>query len=120
MATFTKTLLSGSTNGRAIKVAAIATPGTLVHATGTSAAIIDELWLNAHNTSAASVVLTIEFGGTTSPDDTLTLTIPAKSGRTLCIAGEILTGTGAAATNVRAFAATANVVTISGYVNRIA
>ena len=36
MATFTKTLLSGSTQGRGIKVVATASSGTTIHATGTS------------------------------------------------------------------------------------
>jgi hypothetical protein len=48
------------------------------------------------------------------------LTIPATSGFTLVIPGLILTGTGSAANTVYAYAGTANVVTINGYVNRIA
>ena len=120
MATFSKVLLSGSTNGRAIKVAATADPGTTIHATGTSSSIIDEIWLFAHNTSASAVTLVIEWGSNTSPDDLITLSIPATSGKTLVIAGECLTGTGAAASTVKAYAATANVITINGFVNRIA
>ena len=38
MATFSKTILSGSTDGRGIKVAATATAGTLIH-TGSATAI---------------------------------------------------------------------------------
>jgi len=60
-----KTLLSGSTGGMPIKVVATATTGTTIHATGTSASIIDEVWLYATNTSSAAVNLTIEFGSTT-------------------------------------------------------
>ena len=120
MATFSKVLLSGSTNGRGIKVAATATPGTTIHATGTSATILDEVWLYAYNDDAASIQLTIEFGNTTSPDDLISLTIPAKAGLTLVVPGLILSGTGAAASTVRAFAGTANKIVITGYVNRIA
>lgn len=120
MATFSKVLLSGSTNGRGIKVAATATPGTTIHATGTSATILDEVWLYAYNSDAASVVLTIELGGTTAPDDNIVLTIPSKAGLTLVVPGLILSGTGAAVTTISAFAASTNKIVITGYVNRIA
>ena len=120
MATFTKELLSGSTQGKAIKVAATASTGTTIHATGTSATIEDEIWLYAYNSSASTVVLTIQFGGTTAVDNDIKLSIPATSGLTLVIPGLILTGTGSAANTIAAYATTANVVTINGYVNRIA
>lgn len=119
MATFTKVLLSGSTGGRPIKVVQTATAGTTIHATGTSATIIDEVWLYANNTSASSVDLTIEYGGTTSPDDLIVVSIPAKSGLSIVAPGLILTGDGAAARTIRAFASSANVINIVGYVNRI-
>ena len=120
MATYSKELLSGSTNGKAIKVVATASTGTTIHATGTSATIEDEIWLYAYNSSTAGVVLTIQFGGTTAVDNDIKITIPATSGLTLVIPGLILTGTGSAANTIYAYAGTANVVTVSGYVNRIA
>jgi hypothetical protein len=120
MATFTKTLLSGSTQGRGIKVVATASAGTTIHATGTSASVIDEVWLYAYNSDTSDRLLTIQFGSTTVPDDDVKVTIPTQSGLVLIIPGLTLTGTGAAANTVRAYAATANVITIHGYVNRIA
>ena len=120
MATFTKTLLSGSTRGRGIKVAATATPGTTIHATGTSATTVDEVWLYAYNSDSTDRLLTIQWGNTTSPDDDIKVTIPKQSGLVLVAPGLTLTGTGSAANTIRAFAAAANVVTIHGYVNRIA
>jgi hypothetical protein len=119
MATFTKVLLSGSTQGKPIKVVATATTGTTVHATGTSSAIIDEVWLYAYNSSTGPVALTVEFGGTAAPDQNIKIDIPPTSGLTLVVPGLILTGTGAAANTISAFAGTANVITVSGYVNRI-
>lgn len=119
MATFTKTALSGSTQGKGIKVVATASTGTTIHATGTSSSIIDEVWLYAYNSDTAYVLLTVQFGGTTSPDNDIKISIPPQSGLTLVIPGLILTGTGAAANTVYAYAATTNVITISGYVNRI-
>ena len=119
MATFTKVLLSGSTQGKPVKIAATATTGTTIHATGTSSATIDEIWLYAFNSDTTARTLTVEFGGTTAPDQNIVVDIPSKSGLTLVVPGLTLTGTGAAANTVTAFASTANVVTISGYVNRI-
>lgn len=119
MATFTKVVLSGSTQGKAIKVAATASTGTTIHATGTSSSIIDEVWLYAYNSSSDAQLLTIQFGGTTAVDNDIKVTIPSQSGLTLVVPGLILTGTGAAANTVYAYAATTNVVTITGYVNRI-
>lgn len=118
MATFSKIALSGSTDGRMIKVAATATAGTTIHTGSTTATTFDEVWLYAVNSSASSVKLTIEYGGTTSPDDLIEFTVAAESGLYLIIPGLIIKGN-ATALVVRAFAATANVINIAGYVNRI-
>lgn len=119
MATFTKQILSGSTDGRAIKVAATATAGTTIHTGSTTAATIDEVWLYAQNTDTTARKLTIEWGGTTAPDDLIELTIGPEQGLVLVAPGLLIKGN-ATALIVRAFAATANVITIHGYVNRIA
>jgi hypothetical protein len=119
MATFSKVQLSGSTGGRLIKVAQTATAGTTIHATGTSSTVLDEIWLYAVNSDTTDRKLTIEFGGTSSPDDLIEQTITAESGLILVIPGLLLAGDGTTARTVRAFAATANVVMIGGYVNRI-
>lgn len=117
MANFSKELLSGSTNGRGIKVAATATAGTLIHTAIAGTAGEDEIWLYAHNTSASAVKLTLEWGGVTSPDDHIEITIPAEGSGLVLVAPGILLQNGLV---VRAFAATANVINIFGYVNRIA
>lgn len=119
MATFTKQVLSGSTDGRAIKVVATATAGTTIHTGSTTATTIDEVWLYAQNTDTTARKLTIEWGGTTAPDDLIELTVPPESGLVLVAPGLLIKGN-ATALVVRAFCATANVVTIHGYVNRIA
>jgi hypothetical protein len=119
MATFTKLHLSGSTGGRPIKVAETATAGTTIHTTGTSSSNLDEIWLYASNTDTTDRKLTIEYGGVSSPDDLIEITIPAEAGLVLVIPGLLLSGDGSSARLVRAFAATANVINITGYVNRI-
>lgn len=118
MATFTKTILSGSTDGKAIKVAATGTPGTTIHTGSSTATTLDEVWIYAQNTDTTDRKLTIQWGGTTSPDDDIEYTVKAENGLYLIIPGLILKGN-ATPLVVRAFAATANVITISGYVNRI-
>ena len=117
--TFSKVLLSGSTNGKAVKVAATATAGTTIHATGISATILDEIWIYAVNSSASSVKLTIEWGEATAPDGNIEVTVLPEAGLVTIIPGLVLSGSGSVATTVKAFAGTTNVIMLSGYVNRI-
>lgn len=119
MATFSKTILSGSTDGKQIKVAATATAGTVIHTGPTNTAHLHEVWLYAVNTSASDVKLTVEWGGVASPDDHIEYTVKAENGLYLIVPGLLIKGN-ATALIVRAFAATANVISISGYVNVIA
>lgn len=118
MATFSKELLSASTDGRAIKVAATATAGTLIHTGSTTATTIDEIWLYAVNSDSTDRKLTLEWGGVTVPDDLIEITIGAEAGLVLLAPGLLIKGNSTALL-VRAFAATANVIDIHGYVNRI-
>lgn len=115
MASFTKLKLSGSTDGKQIKVAATATPGTTIHTAVSGTSDYDEIWLYVTNNHTAAVALTIEFGGTTSPDDLIQQSIPAKTGLYLLVPGLVLQN-GAV---VKAFAGTTNVISVSGWVNRI-
>lgn len=116
MATFySKQLLSGSTNGKLIKVAATATPGTTIHTAVTGVADLDEVWLWAVNTGTANVKLTIEYGGVTDPDDLIEVTLTPEDGLVMVVQGLLLQN-GLA---VKAFAGAANVINIGGYINRI-
>lgn len=119
MATFSKLHLSGSTDGRLIKVAATSTPGTTIHTGSSTATTYDEVWLYAVNSDTVPRKLTIEFGGTSSPDDLIELTVATEAGLTLVVPGLVIKGNASAALVVRAFCATANVVMVGGYVNRI-
>jgi hypothetical protein len=118
MATFSKSTLSESVNGRGILVAATATAGTLIHTGPTVTTSFDEIWMYAQNTSASAVKLTVEWGGVTAPNDHIEFTVPAESGLYLVAPGLVIKGN-ATALVVRAFAATTNVLTIHGYVNKI-
>jgi hypothetical protein len=101
-----------------IKVAATATAGTTLHTGSTTATTFDEIWLYAVNSSASNVKLTVEYGGTSSPDDLIEFTVPAESGLYVIVPGLVIKGN-ATPLVVRAFAATTNVINIAGYVNRI-
>ena len=118
MATYSKIKLSGSTDGKLIKVAATATAGTTIHTGSATATTIDEVWLYAVNSDTTDRKLTIEWGGTSAPDDLIEQTITAESGLILVVAGLVIVGN-ATPLVVRAFAASANVVMVGGYVNRI-
>lgn len=113
MATYSKIQLSGGTTGKNIKVVATATAGTLIHTA--HATSIDEIWLWCVNSDTTDRKLTIEFGGVAAPDDLIEITIPAEDGLYLVVPGLTLTNS----LVVRAFAATANVLSVNGYVNRI-
>lgn len=119
--TFTKIPLSGSTNGKQIKITTTASAGDLIHTAVSGTSSNDEIWLYADNDSTGPVLLTIQYGGTTDIDNTIKVTVPARAsegsdGLKLVLSGLILQNS----LVVRAFAASANVIKISGYVHRIA
>lgn len=115
MATYSKVLLSGSTNGKGIKVAATSTPGTTIHTAGSGTSNNDEIWLYAVNSGSAAVKLTIEWGEATAPDGNIEVTIPGESGLFLVVPGLLLQNS----LVVKAFAGTGDVIIIHGFVNRI-
>ena len=115
MATYGKQLLSGGTTGKNIKVVATSSAGTTIHTAVAGTSNMDEVWLYACNTDAAARKLTIEYGGTSSPDDLTELTIAAEAGWVLVCPGLLLQN----GLVIKAFAAAANVVIVNGYVNRI-
>ena len=116
MATFTNQLLSGSTNGKAIKVAQTATAGTTIHTAVSGTSSLDEVWLYAHNSSASTVKLTLEWGEATAPDGNIEINIGAEGTGLVLVAPGLLLQNSLV---IKAFAGVANVVTLTGYVNRI-
>lgn len=117
MATYSRQLLSGSTNGREIPVAATVTPGTLLHTAIAGTASFDEVYLWASNVTAATATLTIEWGGVTDPGDHMVkqYSIAANSAPIPIATGQVMQN----GLIVRAFSATASAINIVGYVNRI-
>ena len=119
MATFNKQRLSGSTDGKAIKVTGTGTGSTVTVHTAVSGTTLsdnyDEIWLYANNTSGSNVKLTIEWGTATAADGNIELTVTAEAGLVLVLPGLILQN----GLTVKAFAATADVILLTGWVNRI-
>jgi hypothetical protein len=72
MATFSKQILSGSTDGKAIKVAQTASSGTLIHTGSTSTSVFDEVWLYAQLNNPFSAALTVSNKALTSNVATIT------------------------------------------------
>lgn len=116
MATYTKTKLSASTDGLPIKVAATAIASAdTIHTAVAGTTDFDEIWIWAVNNSSSAVKLTLCWGGLTDVDHTIEYTVAPEEGLKCVIPGLILQN----AKEVKAFAATANVITINGFVNRI-
>lgn len=111
-----KRKLSGSTDWMPIIIDKTATAGTTIHTAvaGTTAGTYDEVRLWASNTSGTSVSFTIEYGDATTTNN-IKLAIPASSGLYLVVPWLILQN----AKTVKAFASTANVINITGFVNAI-
>lgn len=117
MATYSRVLLSGSTNGRAIIVVQTATAGTLLHTAIAGTASFDEIYLWVSNVTGAAATLTIEWGGVTDPGDHMVkaLSVPANSSPVAIATGQVLNNS----LVVRAFSGTASALNITGFVNRI-
>lgn len=113
----TKRVLSGSTNGRPIAVAATATPGTTIHQGVSGTLSVDEVYLFVVNRSANPATLTIEWGGTGNSDHSPeSYSIPPNSPPIPIKTGEVINN----GLTIAAFSDTANALNISGFVNRIA
>ncbi len=110
--------LSGSTDGKGIKVVATASSGTTIHTGSSTATDYDEPTLSACNTDTVPRLLTVQWGSTAAPDDSIIMTLPAQSGL-VPITPEgvrlVLKGN-ASPLVIRAFCDTANVVVIHGSV----
>ena len=122
MATFSKIAHQATTmttgTGLGTLVVATTTLGTTIHTGANLANILDEVWLYANNTHSSAVTLTIEFGGVAAKDKIQTSLALSPGGLILICAGLVLQGNTTPKV-ITAFAGTASVVSIFGFVNRI-
>ena len=115
MATITKQLLSGSTNGKAIQVSGNATASAVtVHTAVGNATDFDEVWIWATNHDTSAIILTLEWGVANDVAYKLVVTVAASSTELVC-PGLIIQNS----LVVEAFAGTANKINLFGYVNRL-
>lgn len=120
MATYSKQLLSESTNGKSIVITATGANTTTIHTTQTSLDIMDEVWLYATNSTAADITLNVLYGGTDFSTDVLFEgVIEAYAGNILICPGLILRGDGTTGSSIYGNASVASGINIFGYVNRI-
>lgn len=115
MPNYSTQIAGGSTTGKMVKVVATATAGTNLHTAVSGTDDMDEVYIWAQNNHTSDVVLTIEWGGVSSPDDLIQQTIPTKAGFELIVpGGRIQNGL-----TIAAFASVANVISCMLNINRI-
>lgn len=115
----TKNILSGSTDGAPITIVGTASgsANTIHTCTSSTGSDFDEVWISAWNTSSSDVDLTLGIDGFTLPP---VITIPgagtaATDGLRFVIPGLIMRNSKV----FSAFASTASVIRVTGYVNEI-
>lgn len=120
MATFSKIILSGSTNGQGIPVTATtASQGSLLHTAVTgSAGSVDEVYVYVHSTVTTIATIKFAYGPTTATGSRFSYTVTADdlSGLHLAFPGLVMNG----AIALKAYATTANIINCFGFVNRLA
>ena len=120
---YTKMALSGAATGLGILVASTGpagTAGTTIHTAVAGSNSIDEIVLYASCMGATQILLTLQWGSTTIsgsvyPDE-IDYVITASTGLQLVCDHQIMNG----GLVLTAYAATANLIMIHGFVNRIA
>jgi hypothetical protein len=120
LSTYTRVKLSGSTDGKAIKVAATSIgSGTTIHTASatTTSGLGDHITLFAYNSDTVDRTLTLGWGGTSSPDDLIDVILQPKGGGLILVAADLFLWNSLI---VKAACDATNVVTIHGYVNIVA
>lgn len=120
MSTWSKIILSSSTDGEGIHVTGtLPSQGTLVHTAVTGAAdSLDEIIIYAYNSATTAREISFALGPTTSPNSRYTHTLPAgdKAGLQPVMPGLVLRNS----KTVKAYATAANIMILFGWVNRYA
>lgn len=108
--------LSVSTDGKPIPITA--STNFVVHTTGISSTIEDNIYLYVWNNGISSTTVKFYIGSTSSPDHAFTITLAANTGITKVFGGYILTGDGSTGRSVFINTGSSS-VSAFGYVNRI-
>jgi len=111
---YTREPISGSTHGRGIKLTGTATGSSVAIHTGQASAVLsDVVTLYAMNSDTVVRRVSLEWGGTTSPDDIIVMDLPPKSGLVPLVVDLLIRNS----LPCKAWADAANVVMIFGFVN---
>jgi len=103
--------LTGSTRGTGIKISSTSTGLEIhTHDATLNQSLFDELHLWAYNSDSSARTVTLQWGGTTSPDNLIVISIAAGSFLKI-VDGLHISGS----LDVKAIASTANVVMLYGY-----
>ena len=117
MATISRNILSGSTNGRPLALAIDSGTFTTVHTGPTTAADMVEVYVYLSNISTSQEIVTIAIGGT-EDGDKMKIKVPAES-TVLALPGITIKGDGGSGIAITAASTTANKVNATGYINLI-
>lgn len=113
MQTFTKAMISTSTNGGGTLITgSTSLTSTVIHTTPAGISSMDEVWLYAYNQITSGVVMTLEWGTT---GDMIINSIPPKVGRFLLTDGRLMNN----GWSVKAYSSSTSGIYIDGFVNRI-
>lgn len=112
-----KHLLSGSTDGKGIKIAATSSPGDTVHTAVSGSSEIDWIYLQAVNEDVDEIEVVVEWGGTTDVDNSITVTLLQESGLQPLMPDRLGLNNGLL---VKVYAAVTNKVVVYGDVTRTA
>lgn len=115
MATMSKLMLSESPDGDGINITTLSPidgTDTAIHTAVTGTTDKDLVTLFAYNDHTSAVVLHIKWGDTT---DSIKISVPSQAGL-ICVTADLPISD---ANTITASAATVDVITIYGYVNRI-
>ena len=116
MATFSKRILSGSTDGKGVVISSTSSgSGNTIHTAVSGTSDFDEVWIYAFNSHTSSVTLNIEFGGSASAQR-ISQPVDPASGLYLVVPGFVVQN-GAV---ISAYASEASKLIMYGYANRIA
>ena len=109
MATYSRVLLSGTTDGQPLVIVT----GTTIHTAIAGSVAFDEVYIWASNIGTTTATLSIDWGGTTNA--CTTVSIPANSPPIPIMTGQVLNNSKV----IKGTAVTASQIVVTGYVNRI-
>lgn len=126
MATYEKKKLSESSQGEAIWLNNMAPGGVIIHQTGTSSTVLDELWLwckNSDLNNSYNVTIYLGESASNSPmfeqHNVITFEVPPNSIYSI-FQGAIFSGSGASTFKIKGETPEAiGFTSVFGYVNRI-